>query len=687
MIAILKREWKSYFQNITGWLFIAAVLALYGLYFLAYNLRAGYPYVSYTLSAISFIMLIAVPILTMRSMAEERHSRTDQLVLTAPVSLGKMIFGKFLAMVGVFTVAVAVIAVTPLVLAAFGTVPMGENYVAVLGFWLYGCTCIAVGMLASALTESQVIAAVVAFAFLFLGYMMNSITGLIGDHLITKVLGAYDLYTPLQSFMSGCLDLTGVVYFVSVTALCLFLTCQCVQKRRWSMTTKKLTRKQRILVATTLFGMFFGAGNLIFPVHLGQMAGSNVIPAIIGFIITAVGIPIFGVAAIGVTHSDGLQTLSGKVGKGYGIFFTCLLYLTIGPLFAIPRCATVSFTTGISPMLPEAAQPLALLLFSAVFFAFVLFFSLRPGKITVWIGKIINPVFLLFLAVLVIAALLKPGASISDVAPTEPYATKTSAFFSSFIEGYGTMDAIAGLAFGIVVIDVIRRMGVDNDDAVAVDVLGSGVLTGLLMAVIYVVTILMGTQSRGLFEISDNGGIALTQIAGHYFGGVGQIILAVTITFACLKTSIGLVTSCSETFVKMTHGKISYKLWAILFTLFSFAVSNVGLSAIIEYSIPVLMLIYPPATALIILAFAGKLFRHDRAVYLSTMIFTWAAAIFDFFKTLPAGVRTALRLDAPVELAKRYLPLFDLNLGWLLPAVAGFVIGMAIHLSRRGRAK
>ena len=453
------------------------------------------------------------------------------------------------------------------------------------------------------------------------------------------------------------------------------------------MTTKKLTLRQKILVAGTLFGMFFGAGNLIFPVHLGQMAGQNALPAIIGFIITAVGIPILGVAAIGITHSDGLQTLSGKVGKGYGIFFTCLLYLTIGPLFAIPRCATVSFTTGITPLLgADSPERLYLLLFSAVFFAFVLFFSLRPGKITVWIGKIINPVFLLFLAVLVIAALLNPGASISAVAPTEPYATKTSAFFSSFIEGYGTMDAIAGLAFGIVVIDVIRRIGVDNDDAVAVDVLGSGVLTGILMAVIYVVTILMGTQSRGLFEISDNGGIALTQIAGHYFGGVGQIILAVTITFACLKTSIGLVTSCSETFVKMTHGKISYKVWAILFTLFSFAVSNVGLSAIIEYSIPVLMLIYPPAIALIILAFAGKFFRHDRAVYVSVMIFTWAAAIFDFMKTLPAGVQTALRLDAPVELAKRYLPLFDLNLGWLLPAVIGFIIGMAIHLSKRSRA-
>ena len=451
------------------------------------------------------------------------------------------------------------------------------------------------------------------------------------------------------------------------------------------MTIKKLTFKQKILVAGTLFGMFFGAGNLIFPVHLGQLAGSNVWPAIIGFIITAVGIPIFGVAAIGITHSDGLQALSSKVGKGYGIFFTCLLYLTIGPLFAIPRCATVSFTTGVTPMLGDGSKEwLALLIFSAIFFAFVLFFSLRPGKITLWIGKIINPIFLLFLAVLVIAALTHPSTSVSAVEPAEAY--KTGAFFSSFIEGYGTMDAIAGLAFGIVVIDVIRRMGVSDDNAVAYDVLGSGVLTGILMAVIYVVTILMGTQSRGLFETSDNGGIALTQIAGHYFGSVGQIILAITITFACLKTSIGLVTSCSETFVKMTHGKISYPVWAVLFTLFSFAVSNVGLSAIIEYSIPVLMLIYPPAIALIVLAFIGKHFQHDRAVYIAVMIGTWAAAIFDFMKTLPAAAQSALHLDTLVAFAARYLPLFDKNLGWLLPALIGFVIGLAIHGSKKKKA-
>ena len=448
------------------------------------------------------------------------------------------------------------------------------------------------------------------------------------------------------------------------------------------MTTKKLTFRQKILVAGTLFGMFFGAGNLIFPVHLGQMAGQNALPAIIGFIITAVGIPILGVAAIGVTHSDGLQTLSGKVGKGYGIFFTCLLYLTIGPLFAIPRCATVSFTTGITPLLgADSPERLYLLLFSAVFFAFVLFFSLRPGKITVWIGKIINPLFLFFFAVLMLAALLAPGAAVSAVEPVEAY--RSDAFFPALIEGYGTMDAIAGLAFGIVVIDVIRRMGVDNDDAIAEDVLSSGLLTGALMALIYVVSIVVGAQSRGLFELSENGGIALTQIAGHYLGGVGLFILAFTITFACLKTSIGLVTACAETFSKMTNGKISYRSWAILFTVFSFAVSNIGLSAIIEYSIPMLMLIYPPAIALILLAFLGKFFAHDRTVYIATMIGTWAAAIFDCMKTLPAPVQAALHLDAPIAFAAAHLPLFDKNLGWLLPAVIGFAAGMAIRSSRR----
>lgn len=452
------------------------------------------------------------------------------------------------------------------------------------------------------------------------------------------------------------------------------------------MEKKKLKFGNIILVAGTLFGMFFGAGNLIFPVHLGQLAGSNIVPAIIGFVITAVGIPILGVAAIGNTHSDGLQSLANKVGKGYSYFFTCILYLTIGPFFAIPRCATTSFTTGIAPLLGgKIDERLALLIFSFVFFALVLFFSLKPGKITVWIGGIINPLFLIFLTILVISALINPGADVATVAPDAAY--QDGAFFSSLIEGYGTMDAIAGLAFGIIVVNIIRSMGVENDSYVAKNVLKSGAFAGLLMAVIYVFTIIMGAQSRGLFETSENGGIALAQIAGHYLGKFGSIVLAATITFACLKTSIGLVTSCSETFVKMFPKFVSYKVWAIVFSIFSFVISNIGLSAIIGYSVPVLMFIYPLAITLIILALCGKLFNHDRAVYVSVTACTLVAAIFDFIKTLPEGVINALRLDVPIDFANRFLPLYSLNLGWVIPAGIGLVIGLVIHFVNRAKAK
>ena len=444
------------------------------------------------------------------------------------------------------------------------------------------------------------------------------------------------------------------------------------------MKQTRLTLKQKILVAGTLFGMFFGAGNLIFPVHLGQIAGYNVVPAMIGFIITAVGIPILGVAAIGNTHSDGLQALSTKVGKCYGYVFTCLLYLTIGPFFAIPRCATTSFTTGIAPMLGDGvSEALVLFIFSLIFFAIVLFLSLRPQGITVWIGKIINPIFLIFLASLVFAALRNPSTAVASVQPEAAY--ESNALFSAFIEGYGTMDAIAGLAFGIVVIDIIRSMGVQDDGAIAKDVLSSGMLTGILMAIIYVATILMGTQSRGLFEISENGGIALAQISGHYLGAAGSIVLAITITFACLKTSIGLVTSCADAFARMFPKGFSYKTWAIIFSVFSFVVSNFGLSKIINYSLPVLMFLYPLAITLIVLALCGKLFDHDKAVYVSVTAFTCVAALFDLFKTLPAD----LQPTALVELGRKILPWFDLNLGWVVPAVIGFVIGMGIHLYQK----
>ena len=196
MFAVLKREFRSYFQNVIGWLFVAALMALFGLYFYVYNLRQGYPYLYYTLSAITIIFMIAVPILTMRSFAEDRKNKTDQLILTAPVPVAKVVLGKYLAMLAVFTVDIAVFCVTPLILRAFGTIPMAESYIAILAFWLYGAASIAVGMFISALTESQVIAAVLTFVVLFISYMMQSLTGLISSdgNWLTKILNGLDLH-------------------------------------------------------------------------------------------------------------------------------------------------------------------------------------------------------------------------------------------------------------------------------------------------------------------------------------------------------------------------------------------------------------------------------------------------------------------------------------------------------------
>ena len=268
MFAIFKREFKAYFQSVIGWLFVAALLAVYGLYFYVYNLMQGYPYIYYSLSAITFILLIAVPILTMRSFAEDRKNKTDQLTLTAPVSIGKIVFGKYLAMVAVFTIDIAIFAISPLILCAFGTVPMGESYISILAFWLYGCASIAVGMFISALTESQVIAAVLSFAALFISYMMGGITNVISSsgNLLTKILSCFDLYAPFDNFSGGTLDITAIVYYLSVIAILNFLTVQSIQKRRWSISRKTFS--------TSVFSASFIAVALALTVVVNLVVGA-----------------------------------------------------------------------------------------------------------------------------------------------------------------------------------------------------------------------------------------------------------------------------------------------------------------------------------------------------------------------------------------------------------------------------
>ena len=243
MLAILKREIKTYFQNVIGWLFVAAILAVYGIYFFAYNLQSGYPYVAYALSSISFVLLIAVPILSMRVLADERKTKVDQLLLTAPVSVGKIVLAKYLAMVAVMGVAIAIISVTPLILQVFGTVPLGESYVAILGFALMGCLFLAIGLFLSSITESQVIAAVLSFIVLFVCYMSNAIVQLITteESFVTKVISCLDIYTPFTNFLNGCLDLSAVFYYISASVFMVFLSAQSIQKRRWSISKNRIS--------------------------------------------------------------------------------------------------------------------------------------------------------------------------------------------------------------------------------------------------------------------------------------------------------------------------------------------------------------------------------------------------------------------------------------------------------------
>ena len=447
---------------------------------------------------------------------------------------------------------------------------------------------------------------------------------------------------------------------------------------------KTLSIQEYASVAIMLFGMFFGAGNLIFPVHLGQLAGSAMWPAFLGLLITAVGLPLLGVAALGISRSGGLYELGSQIGKPYSLFFTCLLYLTIGPFFAIPRCATTSFTVGLEQVLPAGNTRLFLLLFTLAFFTATLLFSLWPGKILTWVGRVLTPCFLVFLGILVVVALLHPAAAVADIAPSGGY--ESQPFFTGFLEGYNTMDALASLAFGIVVVQVIRGLGVEDADAVAVTTVKSGVFSCLLMGVIYLAVTLVGVQSRGLFETSANGGVALAQIAQHYLRGVGLLVLAATVTLACLKTSVALITSCSETFVGLFPKGPSYRVWAIVFCLMSFVFANLGLSTIISYAVPVLMFLYPLAIALILLALFGKFFGHSREVYVSTLVLTLVGAVYDLLRNLPENLRALLHLDGLIEAVGNVLPLSGIGFGWVCPAIIGLAIGLILHFFRRKKA-
>ncbi|KGK88596.1 branched-chain amino acid transport system II carrier protein [Clostridium sp. HMP27] len=443
---------------------------------------------------------------------------------------------------------------------------------------------------------------------------------------------------------------------------------------------EKLSFQQNLLIGSLLFGLFFGAGNLIFPVQMGQEAGNHAFTATIGFLITGVGLPMVGIVASAISKSESLFDMAKPISSRYASIFTCLLYLTIGPLFAIPRTATVAFEVGIHPFISDEYLKLGLIIFSFIFFAITIYFSLRPGQILDWVGKYLTPIFLALLSILLIATFINPMGQVSTYAALGNYADKP--LFTGLLDGYNTMDALASVAFAIIIISNIQKLGVKNSNSIAIETCKSGLVSVLGMTVIYASLSYMGATSLGSVNRADNGGTILFMVSNHYFGFIGTLLLAAIVGIACIKTAIGLITSCSEMFSEMFPKSVSYKNYAILFTAFSFVIANFGLSNIIQLSVPVLMFLYPLTITLILLSLLTPVINKQSDVYKWTTGLTIMAAFFDLFKSLPQSLQENTVVSQIVNFAHLYLPGFDYGFGWIVPAFCGFFIGLIIWITR-----
>ena len=445
------------------------------------------------------------------------------------------------------------------------------------------------------------------------------------------------------------------------------------------MMKNKLTIKENIFIGSMLFGLFFGAGNLIFPIHLGQTAGAHVFTANLGFLITAIGLPFLGIIAIGVSKTNGIFEISSRVSKIYAYLFTIGLYLVIGPFFALPRLATTSYEIAFSPFISPVQAKFVLPIFSILFFLVAWFFARKPSKILDYIGKFLNPVFLVLLGIVVLLAFIHPMGGVSHAPVSAQY--KEGALLKGFIDGYNTLDALASLAFGIIIVTTIKKLGVTHPNIIAKETFKSGTISIVGMGLIYSLLAIMGTMSLGNFKVSEKGGIALAQIAQHYLGDYGIIVLSLIIVVACLKTAIGLITAFSETFTEL-FPKQKYIMFATVVSVLACIFANVGLTKIIMYSTPVLMFIYPLAITLILLTLASPLFNHSKIVYRFTTFFTMIAAFIDGVKASPEFFVKTSFARFIISLGEKDLPFFTIGMGWIIPALIGFIIGLIVFKVR-----
>lgn len=385
-----------------------------------------------------------------------------------------------------------------------------------------------------------------------------------------------------------------------------------------------------------------------------------------GFILSAVGLPILGVIAI--AKIGGLDVLGKRVSPLFAIIFPFIIYISIGPLMAIPRCATVAFEMGIKPFVSSNTyvQSTSLIIYSIVFFCIVLWLSLSPSKLVDRFGKILTPVFLLLFTIIFIKSLITPMGG--TTAPTDVYGE--GSFFKGFLDGYLTMDLLAALAFGIVVSNTIRTQGITDSRTISLSMMIAGIGAGILLAAIYGVLGYLGASSGAEFGQVKNGANVLTQVMTQLFGNAGTILLGVLFTIACLCVSIALVISCSQYFSNLIP-RFDYKQWAIIITVLGGVIANLGLNTILTFSVPVLGMIYPIAVVLVLLAFIDHLIGRSRYVYSVGILLTSIYSVLDTLNnTLLNGKITGL---------VSIVPFYDLGVGWIIPAIIGIIIGWILY--------
>ena len=415
----------------------------------------------------------------------------------------------------------------------------------------------------------------------------------------------------------------------------------------------KLVARQRLVMTFTFFSMFFGAGNLIFPPFVGAQAGSATIPAAIGFIVSAVGLPILGVLA--VTFAGGFDKLASRVSPKFALFLGVAIMLTIGPCFAIPRTATTSFEMMVAPFVPSSYGWLAQLIYSLVFFTLAFLFAQHPEKLSKVLGRFMGPLLLVLIAVLFIACLIHGIGTPAN--PMGDYSTNQIA--RGFLDGYQTMDLLAALYFGIVISANIRAQQVDDESQVQKETAYAGLGTGVLLIVIYGALSYVGVVSGAIATIDptkDTGATVLTNLTSSLFGTFGTAFLGIVFVIACLNVCTGLIGTCATYFhtrFRTVAGRtLSYRTWQVIFTVFSFIVSNAGLSAIIKVSVPVLSALYPIAIVLVLLTLTHKsLGARFPRVYFWTVLLVGIASFATCISSLVA--------------------VFGGSIGWLSPIYTG----------------